>query len=134
MRRMSLCLAIPFVLACTLTEPEVERLEIRVQGTVTAADDGTPVVGARLAVWEFCFGDSCTPSPAADTTDTSGDYSLSFVSDRCRGGGTPGNIIVGHPDFETENIGGFSDSHMTCTEALQTVDIQLERSPPPAGN
>ena len=125
MRHIPLCLVVPFVLACGIVEPD--SLTIRVEGTVTAADDGTPVAGAEVRVWDFCFGDSCPPPPAHDTTDASGDYSLSFVSGCRGGGGVPGNIFVEHPDFEFENIGGFSDSHMTCTEELQTIDIQLER-------
>ena len=82
MRRMSLCLVVPFVLACRIVEPEPFGPFIRVEGTVTAADDGTPVAGAEVRVWDFCIGDSCTP-PAQDTTDTSGDYSLSFVGVAC---------------------------------------------------
>ena len=125
MRHIPLCLVVPLVLACGIVEPD--GLTIRVEGTVTAADDGTPVAGAAVEVWEFCFGDSCAPSPAADTTDTSGDYSLSFVSDLCRGGGLPGNIFVTHPGFWFKNHGAFDDPHMTCTEELQTIDIQLDR-------
>ena len=137
MRHISLCLIVPFVLACgpsgivgIYNVRPGPALTIRVEGTVTAADDGSPIVGALVKVWDFCFGDDCTP-PAQDTTDGSGDYSLSFVSDRCVPENVPvripGHIIVTHPDFEFENIGGFSDSHMTCTEELQIIDIQLRR-------
>ncbi|MCH7475314.1 MAG: hypothetical protein IIA27_11655 [Gemmatimonadetes bacterium] len=95
------------------------------QGTVTAADDGSPIAGAVLEVFAIRSRPLRADSLARDTTDAAGDYSLSFVSVRCRGGGTPGNIFVTHPDFQLENIGGFSDPHLTCTEELQTIDIQL---------
>ena len=125
MRHIPLCLFVPFVLACGIVEPVGPF--IRVEGTVTAANDGTPVAGAEVRVWVFCLGSDCTP-PAQDTTDTAGDYSLAFVAVNCQSGGTwPGNIFVTHPDFQFENIGLFSDLHMTCTEELQTIDIQLDR-------
>lgn len=114
MRRMSLCLVVPFVLACNLTEPEVERLEIRVQGTVTAADDGTPVAGATLRVFGFA-----TYSGRGHTTDASGDYSLSFVVPECWE--SPKGIIFSHSGFSMQRIVAIS-----CTEGLQIRDIQLQ--------
>ena len=113
MRRISLCLVVPFVLACNLTEPEVERLEIRVQGTVTAADDGTPVAGATVGVFGFGFGPT-----RSTTTDASGDYSLSFVVSRCSESSK--GILVRHPGFRLDHIGVIS-----CTEGLQIRNIQL---------
>jgi hypothetical protein len=117
MRHIPLCLVVPFVLACNLTEPEVERLEIRVQGTVTAADDGTPVAGATVGVFGFAgsFGRRDT------TTDASGDYSLSFVVSLCSESSK--GILVRHPGFDLANIVAIS-----CREGLQIRDIQLERT------
>ena len=126
MRHISLCLFVPFVLACGIVEPSGRT--IRVEGTVTAADDGTPVVGAALTVWNNCFGD-CSDF-ARDTTDASGHYSLSFVKDNCLSGlDIAGNIIVTHPRLAPENIGLSDDSYVTCVKALQIIDIQLERNP-----
>ena len=76
MRHVSLCLVVPFVLACGIVEPD--GLTIRVEGTVTAADDGTPVAGATVRV----FGFALYPG-GGHTTDASGDYSLSFVVPPC---------------------------------------------------
>jgi hypothetical protein len=104
---------------------EAEGPTIRVQGTVTAADDGAPVVGAVLEVWRFCLAD-CRPA-AWVITDDSGDYSLSFLRrDSCSV--SPGHMTVSHPDFSHEVIGAVADDlYITCTEELQTIDVQLER-------
>ncbi len=123
MRHMPLCLAVPFVLACGTVGPSGPT--IRVEGTVTAADDGTPVVGAEAVVWDFCFND-CTP-PAQDITDASGGYSLSFVAVECTF--MPGRIFVTHPDFFLATF-GMIGPNLTCTEELQTFDVQLLRNPP----
>ena len=130
MRRIPLCLVVPFVLACGpsgivgidnirgATGPGT--LTIRIEGTVTAAHDGTPLAGVPVWVWDFCWGHDCTP-PARDTTDTAGNYSLSFVAASCR---PPLAIIaVTHPGFLDGLVGGM----VTCTEELQTIDIQLRR-------
>ncbi len=61
MRHVPLCLVVPFVLACS-TGPSEQTIAIRVQGTVTAADDGSPVAGAVLEVREACIGDCTTRS------------------------------------------------------------------------
>jgi len=107
------------------TEPE--GLTIRVQGTVTASDDRSPIVNADIEAWRvfpICI-ENCSPV-ARDITDDSGDYSLSFVVAACRYG-MPANVWVTHPDFLPENIGLLDDPHLTCTEELQTIDVQLVR-------
>jgi hypothetical protein len=97
-----------------------------VQGTVTAADDGSPIAGASV---EFM---RCEPvsythcafrAVARTTTDVHGHYSLSFAL-RCWG---ITSLLITHPDFFIENIGSLDDPHVTCTEELQTIDIQLVR-------
>ncbi len=146
MRRMSLCLAFPFVLACGPsgivgidnirgpTEPDTTRdlnlspltIRIQVQGTVTAADTGSPIAGASV---EFM---RCEPvsythcayrAVASTTTDVHGHYSLSFAL-RCWGSGS---LLITHPDFFIENVGLLDDPHITCTEELQIIDVQLMR-------
>ena len=94
-----------------------DGLTLRVQGTVTAADDGTPVAGVTLLVVGFSSG----PAVEGYTTVSSGDYSLSFTVLRC--GESEKRIIVSHSGFLDSTVG------MTCTEALQTIDVQLEREP-----
>ena len=54
--------------ACELFN--VGELTIRVQGTVTAADDGTPVAGVTLLVLGFGF----RPAEEGYTTLASGDW------------------------------------------------------------
>ena len=142
MRRVSLCLAFPFVLACGPsgivgidnirgpTEPDTPRetvaLTIRVEGVVTAADDGSPIVGALAEVLELCLFAVCGLR-AGDTTDASGHYSLSFVLAPCREGMAPLLITPPGPNFLVENVGLLDDPHITCTEELQIIDVQLMR-------
>ena len=111
MRRIPLCLVVPLVLAC-ITGPSEQPIAIRVQGTVTAADDGTPVEGASVGVFGFGFGPT-----RSTTTDASGHYSLSFVVSMCLE--SPKGIIVRHPGFSLDHIAALS-----CTEGVQTRDIQ----------
>ena len=110
MRRISLCLFVPFVLACGIVEPD--SFTIRVEGTVTAADDGTPVAGATVRV--FGFG---TAPGGGHTTNASGDYSLSFVVARCSE--SPKGIIFSHPGFLDRIL------VVACRAGLQTIDVQL---------
>ncbi len=111
MRHVSLCLVLPLVLAC-ITGPSEQTIAIRVQGTVTAADDGTPVAGATVGV--FGFGVQRGPL----TTGASGDYSFSFVVSLCSESSK--GIIVRHPGFRLDRIVAIS-----CREGLQIRDIQL---------
>jgi hypothetical protein len=111
MRRVSLCLVVPFVLACGIVEPD--SFTIRVEGTVTAADDGTPVAGATVGVFGFGAGRSSTT-----TTDASGHYSLSFVVHKCSQSSK--GIIFRHPAFRLDQI-----LVVACRAGLQTIDVQL---------
>ncbi len=141
MRRIPLCLVVPFVLACgpsgivgidnirgdTPSETvETVALTIRVEGVVTAADDGSPIVGALAEVLELCLFAVCGLR-AGDTTDASGHYSLSFVLAPCREGMAPLLITPPGPNFLVENVGLLDDPHITCTEELQIIDVQLMR-------
>ena len=109
MRHIPLCLFVPFVLACGLVGPGEPT--IRLEGTVTAADDGTPVAGATVGV--FGFG-----ARSGTTTDASGDYSLSFVVSLCSESSK--GITVRHPGFRLDRIVAIS-----CREGLQIRDVQL---------
>ena len=137
MRRVSVCLVALFVLACrTTTEPQFTRapisLTIRVEGTVTAADDWSPVVGAVAEVFEIVSHQD-DRSLAMDLTDTSGRYWLSFVWTHCpeisasRAVGTV--FFITHPDFFSAIRGVLANPHITCTEELQTIDVRLARKP-----
>ncbi|MCH7683411.1 MAG: carboxypeptidase regulatory-like domain-containing protein [Gemmatimonadetes bacterium] len=112
MRHISLCLVVPFVLACGIVEPD--SFTILVKGTVTAADDGTPVAGATVGVFGFAgsFGRRDT------TTDASGHYSLSFVVHKCSESSK--GIIFRHPGFHLDRI-----LVVACRAGLQTIDVQL---------
>ncbi len=47
MRHVPLCLVVPFVLACDLVGPSTT---IQVEGTFTAAYDGSPIAGGQVLV------------------------------------------------------------------------------------
>ena len=51
MRHVFLCLVVPLVLACGSGPFEPYRSGFRLEGTVTAADDGSPIGGANLKLW-----------------------------------------------------------------------------------
>ena len=122
MRRVFLCLVTLFVCAaCSIVEPETT---IQVQGTVTAADDASPIAGASVQVSKF------SPDPISQVqTNNQGDYSLSFIDTGC----SPESFFIvsasadgfqsllffpGWPDDATS---------VRCTEEPQTIDFQLER-------
>ena len=126
MRRISLCLVVPFVLACGTGPSEPT---IRLEGTVTAADDGSPIAGAPVHVFS---GLSDPTIHARVTTDSSGFYSLSFATE----GGCHEdefNITVAGPGFRPFSplFLWSGNSGIRCTDEVQTLDFQLERIPPP---
>ena len=140
MRRVSLCLVFPFVLACgpsgivgidnirEPTEPETPRetvpLTIRVQGTVTAADDRSPIAGAEVKV-THCLFCSVPPTLARTTTDDSGRYSFLFDWEEreCH----EVSLFLGVRAEGFFFRGFFGD--ITCTEELQIIDVRLTRLP-----
>ena len=109
--------------ACELfTGPE---LTIQVQGTVTAADDGSSIVGALAGVWDPCFMGPCGFHDR-DTTDASGHYSLSFVLAKCH----PATLGLSVTHLAFVGMGLlFNGPHITCTEELQIIDGRLARLP-----
>ncbi len=122
MRRVSVCLVTLFVCAaCSIVGPET----IQVQGTVTAADDGSPIVGASVHVGKFNRDQSTQV-----LTNNQGDYSLSFIDTAC----SESFFLI------SASADGFrllliaSSSHddtigVRCTEGPQTIDFRLERKP-----
>ena len=127
MRHVPLCLVVPFVLACGLVGPDDTTM--RVQGTVTAADDGSPIAGASV---QFVYHEptsilsSIFYNVAISATDAQGHYSLSYVKEGyC--GDSLFHLVANAQGFAEEWIWFTQDPHITCTEALQTIDIQLER-------
>ena len=102
------------------------ELTIQVQGTVTAAADGSPIAGARVKVRGSCLFDCDPPLFAFTTTDDSGSYSLSF--DRREAMCSDATFVL---EFRAEGFSfrgfyGVGGPHITCTEELQTIDVQLE--------
>ncbi len=122
MRPIPLCLFVPFVLACGSTEPSEPTIQL--EGTITAADDGSPVAGATISVG-FSTGFLSTTTIASDHTDASGRYALSFET---RGVGCKDYFVfvVANPLF-LSNLS--FDSGLRCTDMVQTLDFQLERDP-----
>ena len=120
MRHIPLCLVVPLVLACGLVEPGEPT--IRLEGTVTAADDGSPIAGANISVGHSMGWHSST-GVAAGRTDASGRYALSFETE---GVGCKDYFVfvIANPLFLPNLSFG---SSLRCTDELQTLDFQLER-------
>ncbi len=90
------------------------RLQVR--GKVTAADDGSPIPGISIVVWD-------SGVPVADTrSDASGRFSLSLAEGRlCKKNYWVG--VVANPRFFPR----FGPSEIHCAGKDLTVDFQLER-------
>ncbi len=101
-----------------LLEPETT---IQVQGTVTAADDGSPIAGASVQVSKF-LSDQTTQVQ----TNNQGDYSLSFLDTGCSPERGLFFIWASADGFQLLFLGAGKTS-VRCTEELQTIDFQLER-------
>ena len=110
--------------ACVVpTEPE-PTIRVQVQGTVTAADGGSPIAGAVLVAWSLAGLQ--LNFLARDTTDVSGDYSLSFgVARNC----PLFRMDASHPGFVTRYFSVLAGRSIQCTEEPQTIDVQLVREP-----
>ncbi len=124
MNRVSLCLVTLFV--CAACEPETT---IQVQGTVTTADDGSPIAGASVRVSEVPFGGPITNRTQVQTNNQ-GDYSLSFIEM----GFCPEalfTISASAEGFQSVALWGLlvepDATHLRCTDEPQTIDFQLER-------
>lgn len=92
---------------------------IRVQGTVTAADDGSPIAGARVRV-DPAFISS--RRVAETRTNASGRYSLSFEEEGCN------NLFLSPLDVSANRF--FASSvEIRCTDRVQTLNVQLKRFP-----
>jgi len=117
MRRIALFVAI--LAGCGVTEPETEKPEtqitVRVQGTVTAAAEGTAIPGAKVEANKVTWvGDQVF---ATAHSDAQGRYSLSFA---CAGF-----------DFLVATCGGFQSTvcwDVGCTNEILTIDLRLELS------
>ena len=113
------CLVVPFILACGLSGPSEPT--IRLEGTVTAADDGSPIAGANVSV-VHSLGWFSSTGVAAGQTDASGRYALSFETE---GIGCKDYFVnvVANPLF----LAILFSSGLGCTDKVQTLDFQLER-------
>ena len=105
-------------------ETEEPTIRVQVQGTITAADDGSPIAGAVLELSSVAALQ--LDLLARDTTDASGDYSLSFVVARhC----PAWRMVASHPGFVEQYFSFLARQNINCTEEPQTIDIQLVRKP-----
>ena len=122
MRRVSLCLIVPFVLACGLVGPSEPT--IRVEGTVTSADNGSPIDSASIFVHfteHFLSFQGTTAARA--TTDATGRYALSFGTE----GGCKAYTLTARDHtihFASQSRKGAAG--IRCTDKVQTFDFQLE--------
>ncbi len=87
------------------------------EGTVTAADDGSPIRGARVRVDPRFIS---SRGVAETLTDVSGRYSLSFEQEGCNDL-FPLSLDVSANLFIGSTVG------ILCQDRAQTFDIQLER-------
>ena len=122
MRRIALFVAV--LAGCGVTEPETE-ITIQVQGSVTAAAEGTAISGAMVEAWKR----SLTSPSLLDTalSDIQGRYSLSFVET----GYCHASLFV-----IRATCGGFhtltfaevvhDTIYIRCTHEVQTIDFELE--------
>ena len=122
MHRVSLCLVTLFVCAACTTEPETT---IQVQGTVTAADDGSPIAGATVRAGVSFISDGAR---ARVQTNNQGDYSLSFIEmGYCPEGLF--NISASAQGFQSVGWVGLrvgpDEPRVRCTDEPQTIDFQL---------
>ena len=125
MWRVSLCLTVPFVLACGLVGPGEPTIQF--QGTVTAADDGSPIPDAGVGVFLGWSVETPPDRPSASVkTDASGRYSLSLETEGvgCRESSL--NISVTAGGFQNLLL-WFGTSDLRCADEVQTLDFQLER-------
>ena len=124
------------VLLATLTLASLnacgpEKHAMQVQGTVTAADDASPIAGASVEFVYFeptgiIFGPSIRHTVDRSTTDAQGRYSLSYVHEgHCSA--TFFELVANAQGFAEEVIWSGNDLFITCRKELQTIDIQLER-------
>ncbi len=124
MRRIPLCLVVPFLLACGLFGPSEPT--IRLEGTVTSADNGSPIDSVRILVhFTEVFSEPSLrftkTNVASATTDATGRYTLSFGTE---GGCKP--YVLTASDL-TVRFASQTIADIRCTDEVQTVDIQLER-------
>ena len=128
MRRIPLCLVVPFVLACGSGPFEVEpdQVTIRVQGTVRAADNGTPVAGAEVEMWQPCGEGGCPRFFAVVFTDTSGFYSFSVTVQESTCEDREFGISASAEGFLPLSLDG--NTGIRCTDdSVQTMHFRLER-------
>ena len=93
---------------------------MQLQGTVTAADDGSPIAGARVRVDPAFIARRAV---AETRTNHSGRYSLSFEEEGCN------HLFLKPLDVSANLFVGISRG-IRCTNELQTLDFQLDRRPP----
>ena len=116
MRRALTLLA---VVAGCVTEPQ---MSIRVEGTVTEIPDGSLIAAATVSVHQAGGLLHSGEEVVRVSTDGLGHYSLSFATGYCnefRYGVKASRIL----------FRSFGSKRISCTEEIQTIDLQLERCP-----
>jgi len=98
-----------------------------VQGTVTAADDGSPIAGASVQVSEAGWTSGTVRTRVQ--TNNQGDYSLSFFIETGVCPESVLNIVAEAQGFQLQAFFGFIENpgapRVRCTDEPQTIDFQL---------
>jgi hypothetical protein len=116
--------------ACEDTSPEREVHWLTVQGTIRAAEDGSPIEGAKVRIdgGETCSGDfatfTCEDWVIVTQTNRFGNYSLRFNVECWHRLGSPGSyqywVVSEKRGYETARRG------LDCSATTASVDLNLE--------
>jgi hypothetical protein len=101
---------------CNITD--LKNTTVRVQGTVTAAATGQPIVGAQMKLYPSFIQEAV----ATGTTDAQGRYSLSGSVSNCIDGDFGLFVGANATGFDSKGMNAF------CNTDLQQINFSL--SPP----
>jgi len=103
--------------------PEQDNVTLHVAGTVTDQENGAPLPGVTVGLWEFLGPEDPV---VKTTTDDAGHYELSTLVERCVDGTALAlNVITENLNF-CYSLG--SARNPACTENPQTFDLPLFRN------
>jgi carboxypeptidase family protein len=119
MKRIISSLLILMAAGCGITD--VDKISLRLEGTVTAQATGQPVAGATIQLVDIAAGFLGSGAMATTTTDSQGHYSLAHSADRhCASLVLGVGISASASSFTT----GTADVD-ACSTSLQRIDFAL---------